>query len=94
VDATGAQALPGEGRLRSGVCGHAIKWAGLGMTKKLARLRDELGLNFSIIGVGGMGSRADYEEYREAGADAVMSATSAMWNPLLAQEIKGRFNEI
>jgi dihydroorotate dehydrogenase (NAD+) catalytic subunit len=94
VDAAGAQALPGEGRLRSGVCGHAIKWAGLGMTKKLARLRDELGLSFSIIGVGGMGRPADYEEYREAGADAVMSATSAMWNPLLAQEIKGRPHEI
>ena len=94
VDAAGAQALPGEGRLRSGVCGHAIKWAGVGMKKKLARLRDELGLSFSIIGVGGMGSLADYTEYREAGADAVMSATSAMWNPLLAREIKGRPDEI
>jgi len=88
VDETGAQALPGEGRLRSGVCGHAIKWAGLGMARKLARLRDDLGLNFSIIGVGGMGTPADYKEYREAGADAVMAATSAMWNPLLAREIK------
>jgi dihydroorotate dehydrogenase (NAD+) catalytic subunit len=88
VDANGNQALPGEGRLRSGVCGHAVKWAGLEMTRKLATLRGELGLNFSIIGVGGMGNPADYAQYREAGADAVMSATSAMWNPMLAQQIK------
>lgn len=93
VDEAGAQALPGEGRLRSGVCGHAIKWAGLEMTKKIGRLRDELGLNFSIIGVGGMGSIADFREYRDAGADAVMSATSAMWNPLLAREIRGEAHE-
>jgi tRNA-dihydrouridine synthase len=30
----------------------------------------------------------DYFDYRQAGADAVMSATGAMWNPHLAQEIK------
>jgi dihydroorotate dehydrogenase (NAD+) catalytic subunit len=94
VDANGAQALPGEGRLRSGVCGHAIKWAGLGMTRKLVALREKLRLQFSIIGVGGVGNIADYLEYREAGADAVMSATSAMWNPRLAQEIKERTHEL
>jgi dihydroorotate dehydrogenase (NAD+) catalytic subunit len=90
VDKNGAQALPGEGRLRSGVCGHAVKWAGLEMTLKLARLREDLGLEFSIIGVGGAGNAADYSEYLGAGADAVMSATSAMWNPMLAQQIKER----
>ena len=31
---------------------------------------------------------ADYKEYRDAGADAVMSATGAMWNSHLAAEIK------
>jgi len=30
----------------------------------------------------------DYQDYREAGADAVLSATGAMWNPYLAKEIK------
>ncbi len=89
VDAQGNQALPGEGRLRSGVCGAAVKWAGLEMTQKLGRMREKLGLAFSIVGVGGAGSAADYQVYRSAGADAVMSATAAMWHPLLAQEIKG-----
>jgi len=94
VDGNGNQALPGEGRLRSGVCGHAVKWAGVEMTRKLVMLREELGLDFSVVGVGGMGSVADYLEYRSAGADAVMSATSAMWNPLLAREIKAALHEL
>ena len=88
VNDAGEQALPGEGRLRSGVCGSGIRWAGLAMTERLARLRDELGLRYAIVGVGGVSSVADYAAYRVAGADAVMSATAAMWNPLLAEEIR------
>jgi len=88
LDASGAQALPGEGRLWSGICGHSIKWAGLTMTRKLAQIRDELGVRFAIVGVGGVSNAADYQEYRQAGADAVMSATGMMWNPALAQQIK------
>ncbi|MFP5234083.1 MAG: hypothetical protein ACLGQX_15890 [Acidobacteriota bacterium] len=93
-DASGRQALPGEGRLRSGVCGSAVKWAGLEMASRLARLRAELGMKFAIIGVGGAGSAAAFDEYRRAGADVVMSATGAMWNPKLAQEIKGQAHEL
>ncbi len=88
VDADGNQALPGEGRFRSGVCGHAIKWAGLDMVKKLKTLREKLDYSYVIIGVGGITVAEDYKEYIEAGADACMSATGAMWNPYLAQEIK------
>jgi len=47
-----------------------------------------MNLSFSIIGVGGMGDVADYRQFRAAGADAVMAATSAMWNPMLAMDIK------
>ena len=88
VNEAGEQALPGEGRLRSGVCGSGIRWAGLAMTERLARLRDELGLHYAIVGVGGVSNVADFAAYRVAGADAVMSATAAMWNPMLAQQIK------
>ena len=88
VNKNGEQALPGQGRLVSGTCGAGIKWAGLEMTKRLNNLRKQMGLKFSIIGVGGVINPADYKEYISAGADAVMSATGAMWNPLLAQEIK------
>ena len=90
VDKNGKQALPGEGRLRSGVCGYAIKWAGLDMVKKLKKLRDELGYKYTIIGVGGVMNADDFFEYRNAGADIVMSATGAMWNPYLAKDIKER----
>lgn len=94
LDEDGKQALPGEGRLRSGVCGSAVKWAGVEMTSRLARLREELGMKFAIVGVGGAGSAAAFDEYRRAGADAVMSATSAMWNPRLAEEIKEQAHEL
>lgn len=88
IDKDGKQALPGEGRAISGVCGAPIKWAGIAMVERLKRLCEENDLAYTIIGVGGVTTKEDYEDFREAGADAVMSATGAMWNPLLAQEIK------
>ncbi|MEK7569501.1 MAG: hypothetical protein AAB500_01255 [Patescibacteria group bacterium] len=90
VDAEGKQALPGPNRVKSGVCGASIKWAGIEMTRKLKKVRDEMNGSFKIIGVGGVMHADDYFEYREAGADFVMSATGAMWNPYLAKEIKER----
>ncbi|MBW3088894.1 diguanylate cyclase [Bifidobacterium sp. 82T24] len=88
VDDHGNQALPGAGRDRSGVCGAAIKPSGLDMVRRLAALRERLGLDYGIVGVGGVTTPADYDEYRTAGADAVMSATGAMWDPFLARQIK------
>lgn len=84
----GSQALPGEGRLRSGICGEPIRWAGVEMTRRLSVLRQELGYTYTIVGVGGVTNPEHYREYRHAGADAVMSATGAMWNPYIAQEIE------
>lgn len=88
VDKDGNQALPGKNRLKSGVCGASIKWAGLDMVKRLFKIRHEAGADIKIIGVGGVTKPEDYFEYIDAGADAVMSATGAMWNPELAQEIR------
>lgn len=87
VNADGSQALPGEGRLISGTCGDGIRWAGLEMTKRLLELRTRLKLKYQVIGVGGMMTPSHYQAYLDAGADAVMTATGAMWNPYLAQEI-------
>lgn len=81
-------ALPGKNRLVSGVCGEPIKWAGLDMVKRLDTLRKEKGYTYTILGVGGVTDIADYRAYKENGADVVMSATGAMWNPRLALEIK------
>lgn len=88
VDDDGNQALPGPNRLKSGVCGAGIKWAGLDMVKRLDTLRKKLGIELEIIGVGGVMTPKDFHEYRQAGANLVQSATGAMWNPNLAAEIK------
>lgn len=92
VDAEGKQALPGPSvRLRSGVCGAAIKWAGLDFVSRMKKARDARNGRFIIIGVGGVTVPEDFREYRDAGADVVMSATGSMWNPYLAQEIKNAY---
>ncbi|MCA9371274.1 hypothetical protein KC726_00070 [Candidatus Woesebacteria bacterium] len=83
----GSQALPGEKRLKSGVCGAPIKWGGLDMVSRLQQLRTENNYEFTIVGVGGVTTVEDYNEYKKRGADVVMSATGAMWHPYLAQEI-------
>lgn len=88
VDAGGAQALPGEGREVGGVCGAAIAWAGLEMTARLHRLRNDAGADYAVVGVGGVRSVDDYRALREAGADAVMSATGAMFEPGLGRRIQ------
>lgn len=94
VNEAGDQALPGEGRLMSGVCGSSIKWAGLNMVKRLLAFREEMGHRYAVVGTGGVCTPADFDEYRRAGADAVMSATGAMWNPLLAQQVKEQSHEL
>ena len=88
VDEKGNQAIPGEQRKRSGVCGRAIKWAGLDFVRRAHAIREKRGAHFAIMGVGGVMNPKDFKEYREAGADIVMSATGAMWNPYLAKELK------
>lgn len=94
-DKEGKQALPGgEWRLKSGICGTPVKWAGLEMVKRLKKIREENNYTFLIGGIGGVSSPEDYKEYRDLGADFVMSATGAMWNPYLAQEIKQKYAKI
>ncbi len=88
VDKDGNQALPGKMRATGGVCGAPIKWAGIDMMKKLKKIREKRNFTFTIEGVGGVTTPEDYTEYKKAGADSVMAATGAMWNPYLAQEIK------
>lgn len=87
IDAQGQPAL-GVDRPTGGVCGDAIRWAGLDMVSRLARLRCQLEQHFAIIGVGGVSSAQHYQDFMAAGANAVMSATGAMWNPHLAFMIK------
>ena len=57
------------------------------MVSKLSKIRSKNGYKFEIVGIGGVTNVNDYFEYRKAGAEAVQSATGAMWNPYLASEI-------
>ena len=87
VDENGEQALPGKNRMKSGVCGASIKWAGLEMVERLKKIRDNHHYAYEIAGIGGVMTVDDYFEYRKAGADIVQSATGAMWDPMLAYNI-------
>lgn len=93
VDEQGNQMLPGEGRLKGGICGTSIKWAGLDMVKRLNELRQKRNLSYEIIGIGGVATVDDFHEYRTAGADVVQSVTAAMWNANLAAEIKASLQQ-
>lgn len=87
LNKNGNQALPGPQRLRSGVGGHTIKWAGIKMVQILNKLRLKNNYKYEIVGIGGVINLQDYLEYRKAGADVVQSATGVMFNPYLAAEI-------
>lgn len=90
------QALPGEGRLVSGICGAGIKGAGLDMISRLATAREALKINpveFVLVGVGGVMTGQDALEYLQIGADGVQSGTGAMWNPYLAREFKAALRQ-
>jgi dihydroorotate dehydrogenase len=86
VDQDGKEVFPG--REKAGISGAPIKWAGLEMTKLLKQFREEFEFKYKIVSMGGVLSVGDFQEYRDAGADIVMSVTGAMWNPNLAAEIK------
>ena len=80
----GEQALPGEGRLTSGLCGAGIKPFGLETMRDLSAEKRKHNYDFEIIGTGGVVEPADIDEYLEAGAKVVMSGAGSMWEPLLA----------
>lgn len=86
VDEEGKEVFPG--RPTAGISGAPIKQAGIETVSELARLRKELGLSYKILGIGGVLSPVDFQDYLDAGADFVFSVTGAMWNSMLAQEIK------
>ncbi|MFN3865258.1 MAG: tRNA-dihydrouridine synthase [Demequina sp.] len=88
VNKAGRPALPGTGREVAGVCGASIRWAGLDMTRRLARHREASSHDWAIVGVGGVMSAEDYGMYVDAGADAVMAATGAMRDPALGVAVR------
>lgn len=84
VDSKGKPALPG--RDVSGVCGAQIKKYALKTVKDLKKAQKDLKMKFEIIGVGGVMTPKDVNDFLKAGADHVHSATAVMFNPYLNYE--------
>tara|TARA_R110002167_G_scaffold177101_2_gene376857 strand:- start:114 stop:1169 length:1056 start_codon:yes stop_codon:yes gene_type:complete len=82
----GSQALPGEGRLNSGICGEIIRDIGLETIRRIAKIKQAQNFDFILCGVGGITQAEHFDQYLDAGADLAMSATGAMWDPLLANK--------
>lgn len=80
----GSPALPGPGRRRAGVCGAAIRSCAMRQTARCVEAKQKEKYDFAVIGVGGVMTVEDIKGYFGIGADAVMSATGAMWDPYLA----------
>ena len=90
INPEGKPALPGPGRERSGLCGSGIKQLSLRTIRSLKEVLKKRAPHLSLVGVGGFNTVEDYPDFREAGADIVMSATGAMWDPYLAYHVKQR----
>ncbi|HIE66284.1 MAG: dihydroorotate dehydrogenase [Nitrospira sp.] len=84
VGPNGTQALPGKGRLRAGVCGAAIRQCAMEQAARIVDLKRKVQYDFEVVGVGGVMTPEHIRSYLSLGVDAVMSATGAMWDPLLA----------
>ena len=80
------EAFPG--RPIAGVTGAGIAQVSRDCVKQMTTLRDELGLDLTVFGVGGVLDAEGYTLMRQTGADAVMTATGAMILPDLAINIR------
>jgi len=78
----------------AGVSGVAIRNYGLQFVRSLNEIREESGLEFDIIGMGGVMNATDVDEYLKAGAQAVQTATAAFFNPDLPKQIYEKFGGV
>lgn len=77
--------------VQKGVCGPEIIEVGLQNVRWLSEIREELGLDFKLIGTGGVKDRESALRYVAAGADIIGVATMAMFDPELALKVKEKF---
>ncbi len=85
VDSKGNPAF-GETRKIAGVSGDYIRPHAYEFVKKARRIIQEEHLDLLLFATGGIMKPEHFDLFLEAGADFVMSATGAMWNPNLAKE--------
>ncbi|MFH1737751.1 MAG: dihydroorotate dehydrogenase [bacterium] len=86
VHRNGKEAFPG--RPVAGVTGAGIADAARDCVRQMVDLREKLGLNLAVMGVGGVMDAEGFAKMRDVGADAVLVATGAMLIPDLAIRIR------
>jgi dihydroorotate dehydrogenase (NAD+) catalytic subunit len=82
LDREGRPAI--AGRPQSGVCGAGIQPCALQFVRWLVDTKAKNRYDFAAIGVGGIMTPDDVDEFLSAGVEAVEVATAAMWDPYLA----------
>ncbi len=83
----GSDSRPLFGGNRRGIGGDAIREKSIRQVAMFADLRDRLGSQAQLIGIGGISNAAHVRAYLDAGAECVQLATAAMTNPRAALEI-------
>jgi dihydroorotate dehydrogenase len=78
----------GEDYVRAGVLGRIIHEPCVAAVREAKAAIDAEGFNLALAAVGGVSSLADYKDFIDAGADAVLCGSSPMYLPDLAAEIK------
>jgi len=84
----------GEVRQRAGITNGAIHEVALNGARTAAGIIRADALDLALVAVGGAATPEHVARFMDAGADAVQSATAAMWNPHLAVEVKNADPEI
>ncbi|MEM1282208.1 MAG: dihydroorotate dehydrogenase [Chlamydiota bacterium] len=93
VDPIGLPAL-GVKRLKSGICGHPIRYAALEFTREALQINNRHNLGLKIMSTGGALLPDHLTEFIDAGADVAMTATGMMWDPYLAYRYHQQEREI
>lgn len=82
------QPVFGEQYLKAGVLGRVIHQPCVAAVREARAVIDAEQLPLALAAVGGVATAQDYEDFIEAGADAVLCGSSPMYLPDLASDIK------
>lgn len=74
----------GPKREQCGICGTPIREAALAFTRDARSIINKERLDLKLLACGGITLPAHFDEFLNAGADIVQSATGWMWDPYLA----------
>lgn len=80
------QPVFGNTRVYSGISGEPIRNLALSFLRDAITINDQEKLELTFVGMGGVMQPEQVNQFLDAGATVVQSATGAMWNPYLAMK--------